>query len=352
MAHLTSLERVHATIRHTIPDRVPVALHNFLAAAQFAGLPLDLGLRDGELLAEAQLVTWREFQHDVLFVENGVIAEAGACGCGIEFFVDGPPRVAEHRLASDMAKVAELEVPDPETTFPMCEVIKAVRILSHEIGDRVFVMGRADQGPVALAAALRGYEQIMIDLALNEQPDVLHQLLDFCVRVQTRYAQALRDAGAHGTATGGAGIDFIGVRLHRAFEHAYEKRFVEATNRPDFPVSLHICGDATAILEDMIATGAPVLELDYKTDMVRAKQATQGRATIIGPVNPALIWGAKDPAEVDAAAREAIEVLGPGGGFILGPGCALGSTTPPDNIHALVAAAAKYGTYTPSGMLA
>jgi uroporphyrinogen decarboxylase len=35
--------------------------------------------------------------------------------------------------------------------------------------------------------------------------------------------------------------------------------------------------------------------------------------------------------------------MGTDGGFILGPGCALGSETPADNIHALVESAKKYG---------
>ena len=48
-------------------------------------------------------------------------------------------------LAGGLERVRDLEVPDPTTTQPMCEVLKAVRILRHEIGDRAFIMGRADQ---------------------------------------------------------------------------------------------------------------------------------------------------------------------------------------------------------------
>ena len=65
----------------------------------------------------------------------------------------------------------------------------------------------------------------------------------------------------------------------------------------------------------------------------------------------ASIWAASTPAEVTAAAREAIQILGPGGELILGPGCALGADTPADHIHALVEAAWKYGVYNPDGSL-
>jgi uroporphyrinogen-III decarboxylase len=117
-------------------------------------------------------------------------------------------------------------------------------------------------------------------------------------------------------------------------------------------MALHICGDATLILEDMVSTGAPILELDYKTDMRAARKALRGKAVFLGPVNPELIWAAQDPLEVEAAAREAIEILAPGGEYILGPGCALGYNTPADNIHALIEAARKYGKYREDGTLA
>lgn len=52
------------------------------------------------------------------------------------------------------------------------------------------------------------------------------------------------------------------------------------------------------------------------------------------------------PQEVEDGCREAIEIMAPGSGFILGPGCALGTETPADNIHALVESAQKFGVYS------
>jgi uroporphyrinogen decarboxylase len=339
-----------AVIHHQIPDRVPVDLHNFLVTIAYAGYPMSEALRDGEMLAEAQLKFWREFRHDVLLVENGVIAEAGACGCEIDWPVDGPPRVVGHVLAGGLEKIEEMEVPDPWKTSPMRENLEAVCIMKRELGDQVYIMGRCDQAPASLAGALRGYEQFIVDMAQNQQPELIHQVLDFCAQVQIRYMLAMKEAGAHGTAMGEMGVDIIGPRLHRDFAHAYDRAVVEAVAAPDFPVALHICGNATLILPEMLATGAQILELDYKTDKVTAKEMLRGKAAFLGPVNPELIWDGT-PAQVEDAAREAIEVLGPGGGLILGPGCALGHTTPADNIHALIETAWKYGVYNPDGML-
>ena len=315
---------------------------------------MSQALQDGKLLAESQITCWREFGHDMLLVENGVVAEAGACGCEVEFYDDGPPRVSDHILSDrngGLKRVADLEIPDPWKTPPMSTVLEAVKILRKEVGEYIFIMGRADQGPGALALALRGYERFLLDLALMEQPDEIHAVLDFCVRVQVRYATALREAGAHGTAIGGLGISLLNPRLYRHFEHPYEKKVIREVNRSDFPVALHICGDATSILQDMVSTGAPILELDYKTSLPDARRELRDKAAFLGPINPELLWGTRETGEITSKSREAIEILAPGGGFILGPGCALAYNTPSENIHALVEAAHRYGIYNSDGSI-
>ena len=90
MATMTSLERTLAVLDHKVPDRVPVALHNFLMACRMAGGDFGTTLRSGEMLAEAELAAWRAFGHDVIMHENGVCAEAEALGCGIHYPADGP----------------------------------------------------------------------------------------------------------------------------------------------------------------------------------------------------------------------------------------------------------------------
>ena len=52
-------------------------------------------LGNGEILAEAQLATWREFGHDLIMHENGVCAEAEAMGCGVYYQPDIPPHVED-----------------------------------------------------------------------------------------------------------------------------------------------------------------------------------------------------------------------------------------------------------------
>ena len=44
----------------------------------------------------------------------------------------------------------------------------------------------------------------------------------------------------------------------------------------------HICGNTIPIINEFIATGAQVLEIDHKTDMRKAKDAGRGKTCFLG----------------------------------------------------------------------
>ncbi len=342
---MNSIERVAAAIRLCKPDRVPVDLHNFQPAAAAMGGSMADVFQDGDLLAEAMLRAWREFGHDMILLENGTACNAQACGVQVVYRDDAAP-AAHIPVITSLGEVDRLEVPDPYTTFPMCEIIKATQILSREIGDRVWICGRADQGPMDLASQLIGMETLMLEIALGENTDGVHRLLDYARRVATRYAFALIESGAHSTSIGEpvAGPDVMSPRHYREYAMPQEKRMVDDLKAHGIILHNHICGNTIPIIDDFIATGAEVLEIDHKTDMRKAKEAGRGKTCFLGPINTTLM-ASGTPQEVEHACREAIEIMAPGSGFILGPGCALGTETPADNIHALVESAKKFGAY-------
>lgn len=355
---MTSRERTETVLAGGIPDRVPVDLHNFMMTAEASGLSFPEFFQDGEVMAEWQLRAWREFGHDVLVLENGTAALAEACGCQVEY-MEGSAPVCHGPAIRSLDEVDKLQVPDPYTAHPLAENLKTTRIVAQEVGDRAFIIGRADQGPFSLAAMLLGMEEFLFQLAKTNQGSrrgrsgnteleaKLHRLLEFALACTTRYAYAQIEAGAHMTSIGESlsGPDVCSPKVYKQFEWAYAQKMVSKLQESGVRLAYHICGDATAIVPDMVETGAAVLELDYKVDMPRVKAATQGRTTVLGPVDPSGVLALGTPADVELAAREAIEVLGAGGGLILGPGCALPPKTPPENIHALMETARKYGRY-------
>jgi uroporphyrinogen decarboxylase len=340
---VNSIERTYTTLQQQAPDRVPVALLNFMVTARILGVK-NYGefFKNGEAMAEGQIATWKRFRHDVLVVENGTAALAEACGVQVVYQSDTAP-VAKEPAIKSLDDVDRLQMPDPYTHPLLSELLKVTRIIFQEIGNQAFIMGRADQGPFSLACEIRGMSQFMMDLALGEQPDKIHQLLEFCRQVCYRYAAAQVEQGAHCTSIGDSpsGPDLLSPRYYRKYAHPYVVGLVRDLKKKGVLLSYHICGNATPIIADMVGTGAQIIEIDQKSDMPACKAAARGKSTLLGTVDPSEIMANGTPQQVKEKSREAIKILGPGGGFILAPGCALPAITPDENIHAMIETAAE-----------
>jgi uroporphyrinogen decarboxylase len=88
-----------------------------------------------------------------------------------------------------------LKVPDPYRDAELSQMLKATRLTVQAIGDKAFILARADQGPFSLACEIRGMSELMLDIALGEKTAHIHRLLDFCRQVVTRYACAQIEQG-------------------------------------------------------------------------------------------------------------------------------------------------------------
>jgi len=344
---MNSRERCLATIRHEPHDRVPVDLHNFMMTLADVNLPPDKMFRDGQLLGEAQIAAWQRFGHDMLIVENGTGALAEACGCEVSYTAGSAP-VIKKPLLHDLSEVASLKRTDP-TRSPLCRaVLDATRLILDRIGDRVFVMGRADQGPLSLASMIAGPEMLLVEMAARERDDEIFALLDFATDAYIDYARMFKEMGCPGTSVGEAqgSPDVISPAMYQKYCLPWALKIVRALQSDNFSISYHICGNTTRIIHSMVATGAAILEFDYKCDKAAAKRAAAGKTTLLGPIDPSGVLHEGSLESVESACCEALEVLAPGGDYILGPGCALPATTPPANIDKLIECARTWGTYT------
>lgn len=343
---MTPLERCLATLRFEIPDRVPVVPQAFMVACATAGYKIGEINKSGKLMAETHLICQAKYGYDgvVIDIDDATLAEA--CGAKVIWRENDVAIVDEEQpVLKDLRQIEDLPLPDPYSSGRLPEWLEATRILREKIGDHVFIMGRADQGPFDLACLLRGTQQFMIDL-VTAPPELIWKVLDWCRKAGTLFAKAQKDAGAHATSIGDsfAGPNLISPAMYRQFALEHEITMTKEVQDYGIPFSIHICGNTTAILEDMASTGAHILELDWQVDMGYAKKVVGNRAVLMGNINPSdpLVWGT--PEEVEAQAKNIIEATG-GIGLFLSSGCAMGYNTPEENMWALVNAAEKYGTY-------
>jgi MtaA/CmuA family methyltransferase len=264
----------------------------------------------------------------------------------VVYQADAAP-VARLPAITSLDEVDRLEIPDPYTQPLLKQMLLATRRVVEQVGGQAFIMGRADQGPFSLACEIRGMDQFMMDIALGEQPAKIHQLLDYCRQVVYRYALAQIEQGAHCTSIGDSpsGPDLLSPRHYRTYAYPHVKRLAEDLRANGVRLSYHICGNATPIIQDMVSTSALMIEIDQKADMAICKQAARGKATLVGTVDPSGVMAKGTPGLVVEKCRQAIDLLAGGGGFFLGPGCALPAITPDENIAAMVETAKSYGVY-------
>jgi MtaA/CmuA family methyltransferase len=349
MHTMNSLERAEKVLQHQLPDRPPVDLPNFLVTARLMGATSYADFfRDGEAMAEGQLLAWRKYGHDVLTLENGTAALAEACGVQVVYQSESAP-VAKAPAIRSLEEVDQLKLPDPYHDPLLKELLKTTRIVAKETHGKACIKGRADQGPFSLACEIRGMAEFMMDLMSNEQPEQILKLLDYCRKASFIYACAQIEQGAHITSIGESpsGPDMLSPRLYRKFAWPQVRQLASDLKDKGVRVSYHICGNATPILPDMVNTGVSMIEIDQKADMGVAKAEAQGKIIIIGTVDPSGVMANGTLEQVREKCREAIQVLGRAGGFFLAPGCALPATTPDENIAAMIETA-KSNPYTHS----
>lgn len=337
---MNGYDRVAAALRGEKPDRVPVMLHNFMMAAREAGLTMKRYREDPAAMAASFARAVETYGYDGILVDVDTATLAGALGVPVELPDDEPALVRGGRLAS-LAEVDDLEPPDVGRDPRVQTWLEAVRLLARHFGREVHVRGNCDQAPFSLASMMRGAADWMMDLMDEDERARAERLLDHCAEAALQFVRLMAQTGAHMVSSGDspAGPDLVSPRVYRSFALPWEKRLVDEAHRLGLPYALHVCGRTDRILDDMVATGADALELDYKTDARLAHDRLKDRATFIGNLDPSGVLALGTPELVEEKTRELLAVFADTPRFVLNAGCAIPPTTPAANLRAMIRAA-------------
>jgi MtaA/CmuA family methyltransferase len=337
---MNGYERITAALRGERPDRVPVMLHNFMVAAREAGVTMKAFREDPRTMAGVFVRAVDTYGCDGVLVDVDTATLAGALGVPVVFPEDEPALVHGARLAS-LSEVDDPGPPDVAGDPRVAVWLEAVRLLVRHLGREVYVRGNCDQAPFSLASMMRGAADWMMDLMDEESRERAERLLDHCAEAGLQFIRLMAATGAHMVSSGDspAGPDLVSPKLYRRFALPREKRLADEAHRLGLPYALHICGRTDRILDDMLATGADALDLDYKTDARLAHDRMKDRTVFIGNLDPSGVLALGTPELVEAKTRELLAVFADTPRFILNAGCAIPATTPPRNLRAMIRAA-------------
>lgn len=312
--------------------RPPVMPLTMMFAADLIGAPYGRYAADHRVMAEAQLCTAETFGFDHVSVISDPAREAADCGATIHYFDDQPPAIDEaNALLKDKSLLASMTVPDPLGGGRMMDRVQGVALLREKAGNNFAVEGWVE-GPCAEAADLRGINTLMMDFFDDE--GFVRDLFAFTTDLAIAFAKAQIDAGADLIGIGDAACSLVGPVIYEEFVLAEEKRLVDAIHGFGAKTRLHICGNTTALCENIRSLNIGMIDLDSMVDVATARASLGPEIAILGNLDPVSALRNSTPERIraDLAACRAAA----GERYIVGAGCEIPRDTPHENVRALM----------------
>jgi uroporphyrinogen decarboxylase len=338
---MTSRERVLTALRHELPDRVP---RDFWAEEPaWNRLLAHVGYGDRERLL-------RQLQIDLRHLDAPGPAER-AMGQGIfqNFWGErylyqttpwGPMREDIPGALARAESLPDLEAFEWPT--PDDRDYSELNHQARQYEEFALVYGFADvwQRP----ALVRGWEGMFLDMASH--PERVHFLCrkftDYYLEDYTRAAEVtggridlyllISDLGSqHGP--------LISLAMFRQFVAPYVGEMARHIHRLGGRVLFHSCGAVGPFIPDLIELGVDVLDPiqpvtpDMSPEQLKAKYGE--RLSFHGGIDMQKLLPFGTPEQVQAEVRRYCEVLGKGGGYLLGPTHLFQPDVPPENVLAV-----------------
>lgn len=176
-------------------------------------------------------------------------------------------------------------------------------------------------------------------LDLFKRPDKVIAAMDAALPVMLAATKAkMQDVDSNGVFMPMArgATTFISPRQFERFCLPWLQRAVDALVADGYVPVLHCDADWTPLLPYFreLPARSCILQLDEQTDILKAKEVLGDHMCLYGNVAPALLsLGTAD--EVAECCQQLVQVVGEGGGFILGPACTMPMDAKPENVRAM-----------------
>jgi uroporphyrinogen decarboxylase len=324
---MNSYERVMNRLHGKPIDRVPNFDIIMGFGAHYVGATLSQYLLDHRYMVKSNLAMVNDFDIDILQTLTDPFRESVDFGLEVEFPEDGLPKRIRPLLApgDDIKKVPLI---NPGSGRRMSDRIEAVRMLHEQANKVVPVMGWVE-GAMAEANDLLG-DSIMMT-TLYDAPEWLSALMERITEVEIAFARIQIDAGADIIGLGDAIASIVSPGMYRQFALPYEKQIFNAVHEKGALARLHICGNTTKILPDMLESGADLIDVDWMVDFHRAAEIFGERAGLVGNYDPVSIMNRGSEQMIEAAVLHCLAVGG--SRSFSAAGCEIPDGTPQQNLH-------------------
>lgn len=261
---MTSLERTLTFISGGSVDRIPFHPILMRFAAQHAGVMYRDFCLSPVHKCMANIRCAADFGSDWVNTMSDPWAEAEAFGTVLSYPENELPKVQRHAI-EDIADTEKMKVLRPEDNKRMRQRSEEISIFNKEAAGKLFICGWVE-GPLAAWCDIRDINLAMTDL--YEYPDKVHLALNIITESAMAFITPQVRAGANCIGIGDSVCSLISPELYSEFCFEREKALVDHIHSLGAIAKIHICGNISAILPEVIRTGADIVDIDHRTGPV------------------------------------------------------------------------------------
>lgn len=362
MSVMKPIERYKLAFERKEADRVPFLIEMEQKGAQQAGMPWKDFMNDPKSIAYASMKAAKWYEFDIVYV---LALYLYFSGWGLKFKWYDDPRVPpDHDIESYPVKEPEdyekVEVLDPKKDGMIPQVIDAVEIISDKVKGEYPIQLYCFPSMMALYSCIADSEKRLIDIKLC--PDLVHKGLRTVTDSWKEVVKAFANAGGTHFHVLDLYMQPSMVTLKQAQEFLvpYDIEVLKearkqglatylSLNTPSEPYWDMIIDAGGNYMDALRAThkdfSTPLSKVDWKGSLRRWKEKYgKDFCLITGPdaLTEALRYS---PEQLEAHCKEIMDIMAPGGGFVLGI-LGDGAVEMTDwNIFGMKSAIEKYGKY-------
>ena len=321
-------------------------LPEYRASRERAGDFLTL-CKTPELACEVTMQPLARFDLDAAILFSDILTIPDAMGLGLSLHEGEGPRFA--RPINSKADVDSLGVPDPEDDLGY--VLAAVRVIRHELADRVPLIGFSGS-PWTLATYMvegrstRDFAKIK-NMIYREAP-AAQKLLGLLSQSVGLYLKAQARAGAQVLMVFDTWGGVLGHAEYREFSlDPMAQVLSELQSDPiasKVPTIVFTKGGGQW-LPQIASIGCDAIGCDWTTSLAQARLAVKDQVALQGNLDPAILYAS--PERIRSAVAEVLADFGSGPGHVFNLGHGVTPGVNPDHVKVLVDAVHELSIKSP-----